>query len=99
MNYSHEAIYLAYPNAVTIDDGAGVFDSNGNKIQIEPEKVLVFEEEVAKTKKNAEIEYLRKNAYTTEADPIFFKAQRNEATISEWIDKVEEIRNRFPYQE
>ena len=31
----HDAIYKAYPNAVTIDDSAGVFDKNGNKIVID----------------------------------------------------------------
>jgi len=36
-------------------------------------------------------------AYTAEADPLFFKAQRGEATIEEWQAKVAEIRSRYPY--
>jgi hypothetical protein len=39
----------------------------------------------------------RAAAYTTEADPLFFKAQRGEATIEEWEAKVAEIRTRYPY--
>lgn len=39
----------------------------------------------------------RKVAYTSEADPLFFKAQRGEATIEEWEAKVEEIKARYPY--
>jgi hypothetical protein len=39
----------------------------------------------------------RATAYTAEADPLFFKAQRGEATIEEWEAKVEEIRTRYPY--
>jgi hypothetical protein len=39
----------------------------------------------------------RSAAYTTEADPLFFKAQRGEATIEEWQAKVAEIRSRYPY--
>jgi hypothetical protein len=39
----------------------------------------------------------RAAAYTTEADPLFFKAQRGEATIEEWQAKVAEIRSRYPY--
>jgi hypothetical protein len=31
----HEAIYALYPQAVTIDDGEGVFDKDGNKIEID----------------------------------------------------------------
>jgi hypothetical protein len=41
----------------------------------------------------------RATAYREEADPIFFKAQRNEAEMSEWEAKVQEIKDRFPYPE
>ncbi len=41
----------------------------------------------------------RTAAYTQEADPLFFKAQRGEAELSEWRAKVQEIRDRFPYPE
>ena len=40
---------------------------------------------------------LRAAAYNTEADPLFFKAQRGEATVEEWQAKVAEIKARFPY--
>lgn len=39
----------------------------------------------------------RKYAYAAESDPLFFKAQRGEATMEEWQVKVEEIQTRFPY--
>jgi hypothetical protein len=39
----------------------------------------------------------RAAAYAAEADPLFFKTQRGEATIEEWEAKVEEIRQRYPY--
>ena len=39
---------------------------------------------------------LRQAAYITEADPLFFKAQRGEATMDEWQAKVAEIKARFP---
>jgi hypothetical protein len=39
----------------------------------------------------------RASAYTTEADPLFFKYQRGEATKEEWEAKIEEIRQRYPY--
>lgn len=38
----------------------------------------------------------RRAAYITEADPLFFKAQRGEATMEEWQAKVAEIKARFP---
>jgi hypothetical protein len=39
----------------------------------------------------------RADAYRDEADPLFFKYQRGEGLEQEWLDKVEEIRERFPY--
>ena len=36
-------------------------------------------------------------AFATEADPLFFKAQRGEATLKDWEAKVKEIRTRFSY--
>lgn len=38
----------------------------------------------------------RARAYTLFADPIFFKAQRGEATMDEWTAKIAEIRAQFP---
>lgn len=35
-------------------------------------------------------------AYREESDPLFFKAERGEATREEWLAKVEEIRLRYP---
>jgi hypothetical protein len=44
----------------------------------------------------AEAEANRRAAYIAEADPLFFKAQRGEATVQEWQDKVAEIKARYP---
>jgi len=38
----------------------------------------------------------RRAAYIAEADPLFFKAQRGEATMEEWQAKVADIKSRFP---
>jgi hypothetical protein len=38
----------------------------------------------------------RRTAYIAEADALFFKAQRGEATMEEWQAKVVEIKARFP---
>ena len=32
---NHKAIYKLYPTVVTIDDGAGAFDAQGNKVTID----------------------------------------------------------------
>jgi len=38
----------------------------------------------------------RKEAYREEADPLYFKWQRGEATQQDWLSKVAEIKERFP---
>ena len=43
------------------------------------------------------IESQRATAYRSEADPLFFKSQRGEATTAEWEAKVAEIKARYPY--
>ncbi len=42
------------------------------------------------------VEAKRRVAYRDEADPLFFKYQRGEATKDEWLAKVAEIQQRFP---
>lgn len=44
----------------------------------------------------ANIEAQRAQAYRNESDPLFFKSQRGEATQQEWLDKIAEIKARFP---
>jgi len=39
----------------------------------------------------------RRGAFAVESDPLFFAWQRGEGTEQEWLDKVQEIRERFPY--
>jgi hypothetical protein len=38
----------------------------------------------------------RRAAYQTEADPLFFKVQRGEIPQQQWLDKVAEIKARYP---
>lgn len=39
----------------------------------------------------------RAYAYKMESDPMFFKYQRGEITKEDWLNKIEEIKQRFPY--
>lgn len=44
----------------------------------------------------AAVDAARHAAYAEEADPLFFKAQRGEASMQDWQAKVDEIKARFP---
>lgn len=41
----------------------------------------------------------RAEAYKNESDKLFFKAQRQETTMQEWLDKVDEIKTKYSYIE
>ena len=47
---------------------------------------------------NAQMQQLRAEAYKLESDPLALKFLRDECTKQDWIDKIAEIRNRFPYK-
>ncbi len=52
--------------------------------------------EANKPKPSAEVlRKMKQDAFQAEADPLFFKAQRGEATMEQWKAKVEEINKRF----
>ena len=97
MTLNHEAIYKAYPQVVTIDDGTGAFDADGNPVTLDQAwvdavAVLVAQEQALATAKRN-----RSAAYAAESDPLFFKAQAGEVDEAKWLAKREEIRARFPY--
>jgi hypothetical protein len=94
---NHSAIYRAYPNVVTIDDGAGAFDADGKPVKLDQTKVDAAAVIVAKEQALATARQSRASAYTTEADPLFFKVQRGEADQADYDAKIAEIRTRYPY--
>jgi len=44
----------------------------------------------------AQAQAARAAAYSAEADPLFFKSQRGEATVDDWKAKIAEIKARIP---
>ena len=92
----HQAIRNLYPNVVTIDDGAGAFDAQGNQVTVDEAAVAAEIERLQPIKAAEQAERNRQVAYIAESDPLFFKAQRGEATMEEWQSKVAEIKARYP---
>jgi hypothetical protein len=69
----------------------GVWTQAWNVIALTPEEIAQQQ-----AKHAAQVEAQRAEAYRTESDPLFFKSQRGEATHQEWLDKVAEIKARYP---
>ena len=61
--------------------------------EMTPEEVAALQPQITRDSQ----EVARKRAYEAEADPLFFMAQRGEATNAEWLARVAEIKTRFPY--
>ena len=66
-----------------------------SQVKLTDEQVAVLQPPRVFTKK--EQSGNRAAAYAAEADPLFFKSQRGEATTAEWEAKVAEIKARYPY--
>lgn len=89
MIYFASAIHTLYPN-VTRTVGEEAFDADGNPVEYDRQAV---EAKAAQMQAQQQ----RAAAYAAEADPLFFKAQRGEASMDDWTAAVEAIRARFPY--
>lgn len=57
-------------------------------INIDPVKAAAIVAEKAESDRRA--------AYAAESDPLFFKFQRGEVSEQEWLDKITEIKMRYP---
>jgi hypothetical protein len=83
------AIYQLYPTVVrTVGEDA--YDADGNPVIYDRTLVEVEAQRMSARQSRA-------SAYTTEADPLFFKAQAGEIDEADWFAKREEIRVRYPY--
>ena len=89
MNYFTNAIYKLYPQVIrTVGEEA--FDVDGNPVAYD-RSAVEFEAQIM------DVRAKRAAAYAAESDPIFFKAQRGEATMDDWRTAVAAIQLSFPY--
>ena len=61
------------------------------------EEILQKAPEVEAQRVRNQVRANRAAAYAAESDPIFFKAQRGEATMDDWRTAVAAIQLSFPY--
>ena len=89
MSLDHEAIYKAYPNAVSIDDGTGAFDSSGNKITLVQSNIDAARVELAKL----DYKWKRQAEYppvVDQLDDIYHNG------IDAWKAKIKETKDKYP---
>jgi hypothetical protein len=58
--------------------------------------LIKIDKDKLESKRIEGVENARRNAYTAESDPLFFKYQRGEIEKEVWVNKVDEIKSRYP---
>ena len=96
MSLDHEAIRKAYPNAVTIDDGAGAFDADNNSITLDQSKI-----DEARATLNAEyatLEYSRKRVeqYASIEDQLDMQYWDSVNGTTTWKDHIAKVKSDNP---
>jgi hypothetical protein len=86
---NHKAIRALYSNVVTIDDGAGAFDKDGNKVEIDQVVVDAWvDPEAYIAKRQAEYP-----PYTEYLDGI---VKADQAQIDKYIADCQEVKAKYP---
>jgi hypothetical protein len=70
----HQAIRNLYPNVVTIDDGAGAFDAQGNQVTVDEAAVAAEIERLQPIKAAEQAERNRKAAYIIRSRPAVLQS-------------------------
>ena len=87
----HQAIYNTHPNVVTVDDGAGAFDKDGNSVSID--EVKVSQEIETLNAKFKSTQYQRDRIYPSieqQLDEIFHKG------LDEWKKTIQAVKDKHP---
>ena len=86
---NHKAIRALYSNVVTIDDGAGAFDAQGNQVTIDMDAVNAWiDPEAYKAKRQAE--------YPPMTDYLDGIAKGDQAQIDKYIADCQAVKEKYP---
>ena len=89
---NHNAIYALYPQVVTVDDGTGAFDKDGNKVEIDLAAVNAWQDPDAYIAKRAS-EYPN---VTDFADAYYWAQKGNTALMDAYVAKCEATKQKYP---
>ena len=89
MMLDHEAIRKAYPDALVINDGTGVFDKDGKSITVEQSKIDAARIELSKL----DYQWKRAAEYPSVVDQLDLIFHSG---IDAWKAKIKETKDKFP---
>jgi hypothetical protein len=96
---NHEAIYRAYPNAVTINDGTGAFDADGNQIELDQALVDAAAAELAAEAAATQYQRDRQPEYpslATLADALYWSNQGDNTKLDEYYQACAAVKAKYP---
>lgn len=86
---NHKAIYALYPNVVTVDDGAGAFDAEGNQVEIDVNAVNAWVDPEAYIAK-------RQAEYPPITDYLDGVVKGDQAQIDKYIADCNAVKAKYP---
>jgi uncharacterized lipoprotein NlpE involved in copper resistance len=89
---NHKAIYKLYPQVVTVDDTAGAFDAQGNKVEIDLNSVNAWVDPEAYIAKRA-AEY---PPITDFADAYYWAQKGKTELMDAYVAKCDAIKQKYP---
>ena len=96
---NHEAIRRAYSNAVTIDDGTGAFDADGNQIELDQALVDTAAAEIQAELDATQYQRDRQPEYPSLvdlADALYWSNQGDNTKLDEYYTKVSAVKTKYP---
>lgn len=86
---NHKAIYALYPQVVTVDDGAGAFDKDGNKVEIDLAAVNAWQDPDA-------YKIAREKEYPDFREYLDGIVKGDQAQIDAYIAACQAVKNKYP---
>jgi hypothetical protein len=83
---NHKAIYALYTNVVTIDDGTGAFDAQGNQVTIDMDTVNAWTDPEA-------YKAQRQQAYPSIADQLDLIYHQG---LDAWKSAIQAVKDQYP---
>tara|TARA_R100000278_G_scaffold40105_2_gene35257 strand:+ start:312 stop:608 length:297 start_codon:yes stop_codon:yes gene_type:complete len=92
MSLDHIAIRKAYPDAVTIDDGTGVFDKDGKSITLDNAKVVAARKAIDDAATAIKYKSDRAAAFASIGDQLDMQYWDKKNGTTTWVDHVAKVK-------
>ena len=96
--YNHEAIYRSHPNANRIDDSYGVFDADGNKIELDQALVNAAAAELAAEAAATQYQRDRQPEYPSLADladALYWSSKGDNTKLDSYYAACEAVKIKY----